>query len=222
MLRKTNYTVPNDILQQAIAQPETGEFKFVLNQPTGDFFYDPWEIKPELKNTVWEELLNTLPETKGEARIITLAPGTNYYSHADADDRWHLTLKAENAFICDIDDSKMYELKADGIWYSMNAGPRHSAANFGNFNRVQLVVRQLFNRVDLVHPVKIKIILKTPVPDFRYQFDNTVSTWLNAARKSNLISEFIFADNVIEFQVERLALQDLKKVLPDIFEVVEL
>lgn len=222
MLRKTNYTVPTDVLQQAIAQPETGEFKFILNNPTGDFFYDPWEIKPELKNTVWEELLNSLPEVKGEARIITLTPGTNYYSHADADDRWHLTLKAENAFICDIDNSKMYELKPDGVWYFMNAGPRHSAANFGNVNRVQLVVRQLFTRANLVNPVNVKITLKTPAVDFRYQFDNTVSTWLNAARKNNLISDFTFVDNVVGFDIERVALPDLKKVLPEIFEVIEL
>lgn len=222
MLRQTNYTVPLDILQEAIEQSTTNEFKFGLNQPTGDFFYDPWEIKPELKGSVWEKLLDTLPVVKGEARIITLKPGTSYYSHADADDRWHLTLKSEHAFLCDIDNCKMFELKADGIWYTMNAGPKHTAANFGNKDRIQLVIRKLFDRNHLLNPVKIKIILKEPTVDFRYQFDNEVSTWLNFAQKSGLISDFSFVNDEVEFNIEQFALADLKKILPDIFEIKEL
>ena len=32
------------------------EGKNVLNKPTGNFFYDPWEIVPEYKDTVLDEL----------------------------------------------------------------------------------------------------------------------------------------------------------------------
>lgn len=222
MLRQTNYTVPLDILQEAITQSSTDEFKFGLNQPTGDFFYDPWEIKPELKGTVWDKLLNTIPEVKGEARIITLKPGTSYYSHADADDRWHLNLQAEYAFLCDIDSQVMYELKPDGIWYTMNAGPKHTAANFGNIDRIQLVVRQLFTRTELTDPIEIKIVLKKPTVDFRYQFDNTISTWLNYAQKNKLITNFTFVNNEVGFSIEKIALEDLKEIVPDIFEVIEI
>lgn len=222
MLRQTNYTVPADILQEAIASSNTDEFKFSLNQPTGDFFYDPWEIKPELNNTVWKGLLDTLPFPKGEARIITLKPGTNYYCHADADDRWHLNLKAEHAFICDIDKHKMYELSPDGIWYTMNAGPKHSAVNFGNVDRIQLVVRQLLTRHTLDNPVKIKIVVKEQAIDFRYQFDNAISTWLNFAQKNKLITDFKFVNNEVSFDLEQKALDSLKKLLPNIFEIIEL
>lgn len=222
MLRQTNYTVPADILQEAIASSNTDEFKFSLNRPTGDFFYDPWEIKPELKGTVWDRLLDTLPLQKGEARIITLKPGTSYYCHADADDRWHLNLRAEYAFLCDIDSHSMYELKPDGIWYTMNAGPKHSAVNFGNVDRVQLVVRQLFEKTSLVDPVTVKIVLKKQVIDFRYQFDNSVSTWLNYAQKNKLITDFTFVNNEVGFKIEKIALHDLKEMLPEIFEIQEI
>jgi len=222
MLRKTNYTVPDDVLQEAINQYTTDQFKFVLNQPTGDFFYDPWEIKQELKNTVWERILATLPEEKGEARIITLKPGTTYYCHADADDRWHLNLQSEYGFICDIDNHKMYELHPDGIWYNMNAGPKHTAANFGNIDRIQLVVRQLLTNNNLTNPIKIKIVVKEEVVDFRYQFDNAISTWLNFAQKNKLITDFKFANNEVSFSVEQIALSSLKKLLPDIFDIVQL
>ncbi len=222
MLRPTNYTVPDDILQEAIGQAGTDEFKFVLNRPTGDFFYDPWEIKPELKGSVWERLLDTLPEIKGEARIITLKPGTSYYCHADADDRWHLNLKSQYAFLCDIDNNEMYPLTPDGVWYTMNAGPKHSAVNFGNIDRVQLVVRQLFTRNTLQNPLQIKIVLKESVIDFRYQFDNAVSTWLNVAQKNGLITDFTFVNDVVGFKIEQFALKDLKEILPKIFEIIEL
>jgi hypothetical protein len=101
-----------------------------------------------------------LPFDKGEARIIILKPGTSYYCHADADDRWHLNLQSEFGFICDIDQSVMHKLSTDGNWYDMDAGRRHTAANFGHIDRIQLVVRQLLDRNVLVNPVDIKIVLK--------------------------------------------------------------
>jgi hypothetical protein len=221
MLLKTNYTVSGSALQAAIAQSSTGEFKFTLNSPVDDFFYDPWLIKPELVGTVWEEILKTLPSHQGEARIITLAPGTAYRSHADADDRWHLNLIAENAFICNLDTAEMYKLVTDGIWYSMNAGPRHTATNFGHINRVQLVVRQLLIKVILNQPVNVRICLRKETTNFRYQFDNTVSPWLNYAQKSNLISDFKFINQEVSFAIEQSMLPNLKNILPDMFEVIQ-
>jgi hypothetical protein len=220
MLQSTNYTVSDEILQQAIVQSSQDQFKVSLNQPDGDFFYDPWKIKSEFKNTVWEKILDSLPELKGEARIITLKPGNAYYSHADADDRWHLNLKSEHAFLCDIDDQQMYPLRPDGVWYQMNAGKRHSAVNFGNTDRTQIVVRQLLKSNKLSDAVPIKIILKDSAPDFRYHFDNTVSVWLNKANKTGIISNFKFFDNTVSFDIENAQLDSLKKIVPDSFEIV--
>jgi hypothetical protein len=221
MLLPTHYTVPGSTLQEAIAQSSSGEFKYVLNQPTGDFFYDPWEIKSEFKGTVWERLLDTLPEHKGEARIITLSPGASYMCHADADDRWHLTLQAECAFLCNLDTLYMHPLSSDCVWYTMNASFRHTAANFGSIDRIQLVVRKLMNRVTLLDPVSVRIVLRHQVLDFRYQFDNTISTWLNLSQKNGIISNFKFTKGEVSFKVERSSLMTLRELVPAIFEVVE-
>ena len=54
MLTSTNYTVNPKLFQEACHHLPTGEMKTTINQPTGDFFYDPWIIKDEYKGTVWE------------------------------------------------------------------------------------------------------------------------------------------------------------------------
>lgn len=215
-----NHSVDLNLLKDAVSKIDNNEFKTSLNVPTGDFFYDLWTIKSEFKDTVWEDLLNSLPFDKGEARIIVLKPGTSYYCHADADDRWHLNLQSEFGFICDIDQSIMHKLLPDGNWYEMNAGRRHTAANFGSIDRIQLVVRQLLKKNKLLDPVAVKIIAKTQTVDFRYQFDNTVSLWLNDANKKSIVCDFKFIETEVSFKVEKTSLQSLIEIVPDIFEVV--
>jgi hypothetical protein len=221
MLRPTNYTVEPYLLEEAIKQSDKDEFKLILNQPTGNFFYDPWVIKPEFVGTVWEDILNSLPLDKGEARLITLKPGTSYYSHADADDRWHLNLKSEYGYLCDLNNQQMHLLTPDGIWYDMDAGRIHSAVNFGHCDRVQLVVRQLLKSNILKNSINIKIRLKETSPDYRYQFDRTISPWLNCANKKGTISNFKFLDTEVSFDVEIDELDSLKDIVPVLFEIVE-
>lgn len=221
MLRLTDYSVDIKLLTHALSTLNTEQFKLSLNMPSGDFFYDPWIIKPEFKNTVWEDILDSLPYNKGEARIITLNPKSAYCSHADADDRWHLNLQSENGFICDLDNDAMHKLLPDGLWYDMDAGRRHTAANFGSIDRIQLVVRQLFKKNMLIDPVAIKIVTRVDVADFRYQFDNTISPWLNNANKKGIITDFKFINSEVSFNVERASLETLKAVLPNIFEIVQ-
>lgn len=220
MLRLTNHSADINLVNRALSTLDTDQFKLSLNVPTGDFFYEPWVIKPELKDTVWEELLNSLPYNKGEARIITLKPGTAYCCHADADDRWHLNLQSEFGFICDIDQEVMHRLSTDGNWYDMDAGRRHTAVNFGSIDRIQLVVRQLLKKNMLEDSVPVKIITKTMAVDFRYQFDNTISLWLNLANKNGIISNFKFIETEVSFNIERHSLESLTKIVPDIFEVI--
>jgi hypothetical protein len=220
MLQVTSHHVDIDLLKQALSTVNNDQFKLSLNQPTGEFFYDPWVIKPEFKNTVWESILNSLPYIHGEARIITLKPGTAYCCHADADDRWHLNLQSECSFICDLDHEVMHKVLTDGYWYNMNAGRRHTATNFGSIDRIQLVVRQLLHRNTLINPVPIKIITKIQTTDFRYQFDNTISLWLNAANKTGIINNFKFVETEVSFDIEHNSLSELNKIVPSTFEVV--
>lgn len=220
MLSPTQYSIDTELLKQAVYQLPHTEFKFTMNQPTGDFFYDPWKINPALKGTVWHNILNSLPVGQGEARIIVLKPGTSYYCHADADDRWHINLQSQYGYLCDIDNCIMYQLHTDGIWYNMNAGCRHTAANFGNIDRIQVVVRQLLKKNNLKNPLFIKIVLKVNTLDFRYHFDNTVSPWINRANKQSTINNFKFINNEISFDIEQTELDSLKQVMPSIFEIV--
>jgi hypothetical protein len=221
MLTSTKYSINIANLNEAVNQSLSAEFKYTINQPTGDFFYDPWIIKSELKGTIWEDILNSLPVDQGEARVIVLKPGTSYYCHADADDRWHLNLQSEYGYLLDLDNSIMHQLQTDGIWYKMDAGRKHTAANFGHIDRVQLVVRHLLNRNKLVNPVDIKIALKIDAPDFRYQFDNTISPWLNRANKQGIIDNFKFINDEVSFSIELDSIESLKQVLPDIFEIIQ-
>jgi len=220
MLSPTEHKVDFELIHQALELTNFDEFKSTINEPTGNFFYDPWVIKEEFKNTVWDKILESLPGPKGEARVITLKPGTAYWSHADADDRWHLNLQSEHGYICDLEEQKLHFLETNSIWYTMDAGRLHTAANFGSKDRVQLVVRQLLKNNQLVDPIKVSIVLKEKTFDFRYQFDQIISPWLNKANKNKIISDFVFNNEEVSFNLEKDFLSDLESVLPKIFKLI--
>jgi hypothetical protein len=115
----------------------------------------------------------------------------------------------------------MHLLTPDGIWYDMDAGRIHSAVNFGRCDRVQLVVRQLLKYNILKNSINIKIRIKETSPDYRYQFDRTISPWLNRANKKGTISNFKFLDTEVSFDIEVDELNSLKRVVPILFEIVE-
>jgi len=147
MLTPTNYIVNTKLFQEACqTAPENWGGRTTINKPTGNFFYDPWELKDEYKGTVWQTLYDSLPVTKGEARIIVLGPGQAYQSHADIDDRYHLNILGDESFLIDLMREQMHKLNQDGIWYDMDAGFLHTAANFGRRARVQLVIRKLLKK----------------------------------------------------------------------------
>ena len=63
MITKQIWVCPEGLIEQALKEcPVTGE-NTVLNEPTGDFFYDSWKIKDIYKDTLWKEILDTLPYT---------------------------------------------------------------------------------------------------------------------------------------------------------------
>jgi hypothetical protein len=194
----------------------------MINEPIGDFFYDPWQIKDEYKDTVWADILATLDMPVGQARIIILPPKISYQTHADIDDRYHLNISGENCYLIDFNDSQLHKLVQDGSWYEMDAGRLHTASNFGRCHRVQLVVRKLLKNKLLTDPVAIKLTSRgLDKDDARFIFDNTVSSWLNRANKSGIITNFKFATNEVNFTIERLQLPNLVNILDSHFILEE-
>lgn len=214
MIKPTDYIVSNSLLERCIAELPFVDFKLTINQPTGKFFYDPWEIKPEYKNTVWEKVLNCIPYSKGEARIIKLDSGTCYTSHADIDDRWHLSLTGNKCYMIDLDANVMHPISADGVWYDMNAGNHHSAATFGEVDRYQIVVRQLLTNGNLKNPKKV-LITPTTQHKARYNFDERFSPWLNRANKKSILRNFTIEDldlTIASFETEHIVANELSMI----------
>lgn len=220
MLTKLHYTVPLDLLKEAsTVLPADG--KHTINEPTGNFFYDPWQIKQEYKGTVWQKILDSLPFPVGEARIITLKYGTCYQSHSDIDDRFHINIASHYAYHVNLESNKLYPLDTDGCWYEFNAGIRHSSVNFGYTDRVQLVVRKLLGRNLLKDSVSIKLFYSGNDQDsVRFVFDDIISPWLNVANRVGMISNFSFNSlQQVEFNIERNAIPILQAILPEHFEI---
>lgn len=220
MLTQTNFTVSKDLLLQASHLALANNNNLVLNQPTGNFFYNPWIIKPEYTNTVWGKILHSLELPVGEARVILLDPATNYQIHADIDDRYHLNISGDSSYLIDFNTNKLHLLEASGVWYNMDAGRMHSAANFGKQHRVQLVVRQLLTNSYIDNAVRVKLYSDTlGLDSARFTFDNIVSPWLNKINKKGALANFkIFpGTSVVEFTTNVESCDELTSILtPDI------
>ena len=221
MLATTQYTISNELLQEAVhSLPEIGS-RLALNEPSGSFFTEHWNIKPEFKGTVWEQILDSLDEPKGEARLIKMGPGECYPSHADIDDRWHLTITGNHSFLIDLDTNIMYSTDPNGQWYLMDAGKRHSAANFGSENRIQLVVRKLLPSGMINNPVDITIRLKVVNYDYRFVFDDIVSPWLNDAFKRGIVNHFEMDTHTVKITISKEYINNLKETIKEHFTIDE-
>jgi Aspartyl/Asparaginyl beta-hydroxylase len=221
MLTPTNYTVKTSLFQEACHHLPKSGMKTTINQPTGDFFYDSWVIKDEYKGTVWETIYNSLPVSKGEARIIILDPNQCYQIHADIDDRYHLNIIGDNSYLIDLVRDTMYPLVQDGIWYDMDASFLHTAANFGRKARVQLVVRKLLKKNKLKNPIEVSLATSMNNSNHaRFLFDNTMSSWFNDANKAGIINSFTQGDVSITFNIEQDNLELFKRILPKEFKIL--
>lgn len=221
MIKKTDFAVAVEEINNAIAtRHDLTESRELLNQPTGDFFYDPWIIKPEYKGSPWETILSSLKVTHGEARIVTMPSKTNYVCHSDIDDRYHLNLSGVLCFLVNLDNEKMYQTVKDGIWYHMDGSCRHSAVNFGNRFRQQLVVRQLLAPNKLKDPVSVQVVPTiSDLEEARFIFDQTLSPLLNQANKQGLISNFKLINQIPNFECENSFLLDVKKKATEEFVI---
>lgn len=213
MITKTEFSINLKLLETAIQSIQSIKLidgRLTLNEPTGRFFYDPWTIKEEFKDTVWEEVLNSLNCPIGEARLINLEIGSCYSSHADIDDRWHLSLIGERSYLIDLDNEVMHQTNDIGIWYSMDASRRHTAANFGNSDRIQLVVRQLLLTNTLHDPVSIELKLTGAG---RYQVDDHLSPWLNLMCKNGVIADIYHTSKSIKLMIEKTYIEQLENIV---------
>lgn len=216
MIKQTEFKVSQHLLEMSVSRANNFDnMKTSLNKPTGDFFYDPWVIKKEFKDTIWEEILSTLKIEHGEARVIVLKNGTNYQSHADIDDRYHLTIQSNQSYLINLENKEMFELLTDGKWYEMDAGLIHSAANFGEIDRIQIVVRKLLKRNRIKNSVSVSIIPAGKLP--RYYFDNTISPILNKLSKSSFLNNFKLVDNVVTFELDESKVNKIQNVIPKEF-----
>jgi hypothetical protein len=220
MLASTHYTVSDTLLQQAILEIPEFETSIDLNYRTGNFFYDQWLVSDRFENTVWEEILNSLPTDIGQARLIKLKPEECYRSHADIDDRYHLSIISDNAYLVDLDDNAMYPTVVDGRWYLMDAGKRHSAINFSGQTRIQLVTRQLLISGKIENPQTVKLSLEKHIPNFRYVFDDTLSPWLNKINKQGQLNNFqMISESDVSFVIDKGCVSELVNICPSEFKI---
>lgn len=217
MISNTEYKVDIELLQQAKELCKDWTGKNVLNMPTGDFFYDPWVISPHYKGTVFENILDALPDI-GEARIIRQECGTCYQAHSDIDDRYHLNIAGDHACLIDLDTNKSYTLESDGNFYLMDAGKTHSAANFGQEVRFQLVVRKLLKRAEWVkHTIEIHGGGENP----RYVFDRHISPMLNHMNKRDVMNNFEVLQTGVKFTTNAWWANLLNDHLPIGFKIIQ-
>lgn len=221
MLTRTDYQIPKKLIDLALTQIPSDEFRYTINKPTGLFFYDPWEIKEEFKGTAWSSILNLLPVKTGEARIIILEPGECYQAHADLDDRYHLNLLGDESYLIDLENTTLHRLSTDRFWYNMNAGVRHTAMNVGYSTRVQLVVRHLLKDNTLKDPVSVKIVFNGADKDrARFAFDREVSPLINRFNKEGVMNRFEHTDTFVRFDIENDFKIILIKSLSENFKVL--
>ena len=186
--------------------------KNVLTKPRGDFFYDPHILDEQYKGTEIEKVLDLIP-MHGEARVIVMEPGQSYSAHADVDDRWHLTLDADESYLVDLKNQKMYKLVADGTLYLMDSGRLHTASNYGYKPRYQLVIRKRLKGRILDNPVYFNLTLIDPPYNARYLFDKSFSILLNRLEKEEKITNFRkISDKEIEFVIESEQITRIKEL----------
>jgi len=209
MINITMWQCPKELIERALRECPIEGSRTALNTKTGDNFYDEWQLKDEYKGTAWEEILYSLPYTIGEARVITLEPGASYMSHADIDNRWHLNLSGEQSYLTDLDNQKMYKQTVDGQWRYMFADKIHTASNFGNVPRKQLVVREPLKHSHFKNLVPVEITPNHEQFDYRYQFDNIISPWLNRKNQEGTLDNFVYKGEAVTFNLAAHVLQEL-------------
>lgn len=194
MLSKTKFSFDIEKLVPLLSDVQwDSKNRCQLNYPTGNWLYDPYEIKDTWKGSLFEDILEQLSQEYpvGEARLIKLLPGSCYPSHTDVDDRLHINLVGnEQSYLIDLDTHSMYKTDKDNNVYHMDASHKHVAANFGSSDRIQLVIRIRLSRVQDEKFSRRTIKFHSVYESFRYDFDNTISQVISRYIKQKKIGFF--------------------------------
>jgi hypothetical protein len=213
MVSELLWQCPQGLIEQALAECPINDEVVVLNKHDGNFFYGNWSIKDEFKDTLWKQVLDTLPCSIGEARIITLASGESYQSHADIDNRWHLNLTGHQSFLIDLENQEMFKCTRNNHWYFMRTGRKHTACNFGFIPRLQLVVREpLRESRHFTNLISVSITQAVPAPENHYKFDNIFSPWLNQINEEYKMTDFSPSPTLVTFKMEAELKEELERI----------
>jgi hypothetical protein len=126
-------------------------------------------------------------------------------------------LTGDLAALIDLDDNQNYFLKRDYVVYLMDTSKTHSAANFGEYDRYQLVIRKLLKRsTDCDVVVEIYPAGENP----RFKFDKYVSPILNKINKANGLTNFAILENGVRFSTTSNYFNLLKTQVPCEFKCI--
>ena len=189
-------------------------FKLDLNLPTGNFYYDPWQLKPQYEHTEVARVLDLLAPV-GQVKIVSIPPGQCYLAHSDVEDRYHVTLQSEHSYVLDITQQQSYECRVDNRVYLMNTAQLHTVMNAGYVPRIQLVIRRLLTRHTLQDPIHIHIEATEAPHNLRQQWDNHILVWCNLAHKQGIMTDFdpMNSEARVQFRMESDHLDSLRSVL---------
>ena len=101
----------------------------------------------------------------------------------------------------------------------MDAGRNHSAANFGQYPRYQLVVRCLLTRSHWVED-KVEIVAGGENP--RFVFDKYISPLLNQINSRGAMNNFEITATGVKFLTNEFWINHLKDAIPDKFSLLRL
>jgi Aspartyl/Asparaginyl beta-hydroxylase len=207
----------NFSLAPIIAQVSAlGNFRRLdLNLPKGEFFGDPWELKPEIKNTPLGNVLESLGDI-GQARLLTLESAESYTAHCDPDDRLHLAIITNPySFLVDITDNKLFHLPADGQLWKMDTGKIHVAANWGTRARIHLNIRVLLPKYNLNRSsLRIKVI------DGDYDWKQLVYTPVMQVINKNIKTGYVYGFKSIN-EKEVIINTDMPEIFDSVFSDIE-
>ena len=149
-----------------------------------------------------------------------MEPGESYMAHADIDNRWHLNLTGEQAYLIDLDNKVMHECVRDNRWAYMDASRIHAATNYGSIPRLQLVVREpLWCSRQPVDLISITVEPAYEQHDIRYKFDKIFSPFLNRANQKYKLANFVLGTACLKFKLEQELLEEFKKLITPEFKV---
>jgi hypothetical protein len=98
-------------------------------------------INEPFRNTIFEEILRSLPVPFGRTRLMCIPPQSCFPVHSDETIRYHLAVSSHPyAFIAYPFIEKVYNIPEDGYLYRMDPRVPHTTVNCGPIRRFHLVI----------------------------------------------------------------------------------